>query len=155
MTRAKKKTPKKRGPKPKGRADLFVAEYLVDHSATAAAIRCGYSKASAGNTGSKLVKEYAEEIQRKTAASNAKIEITAERILDELAQIAFIQVDGDTSASWLKAKVHSLELLGKRQGLWLERQEVNLINPVTIYLPSAGRGVQGVQDEEEGANAGI
>ncbi len=152
MARAKKKTRKNRASGGKGKS--FVAEYLQDHNATAAAIRCGYSPKGAASWGSRLAKKYKAEIQQAIEASNRRLEVSADRIRQELAELAYLPIEG-IKPYMLRAKVKALELLAKHAGMMIERQEVSLVNPVTIFLPESGRGIQGVQDEEEGANAGI
>ncbi|WP_259666678.1 terminase small subunit [Rhizobium bangladeshense] len=87
----------------------FVAEYLVDLNATQAAIRAGYSRTTAQQQGSRLllnvvVKAAIAERQEKVAA---KLEITQEMIVAELAKIGFanmldyvsIGADGDPFVS--------------------------------------------------------
>lgn len=69
----------------------FCDEYLVDHNATRAAIRAGYSRKGAEVTGSQLLrnpkcKAYLADKQRKM---EKKLEISAERTMLELARIAF------------------------------------------------------------------
>ena len=71
--------------------ERFVAEYLIDLNATQAAIRAGYSEKTAQQQGSRLllnvkVQEAIAKGQNKTAA---KLEITKERIVEELAKIGF------------------------------------------------------------------
>lgn len=69
----------------------FVAEYLVDLNATAAAIRAGYSEKTACEQGSRLLAnvKVQEEIQKRQKGLQRKLEITQERVLQELASIAF------------------------------------------------------------------
>lgn len=69
----------------------FVAEYLVDKNATQAAIRAGYSKRTAYSQGQRLLKkvEIAALVAEKAEKQLDKIEITAERILRELALLGF------------------------------------------------------------------
>lgn len=71
--------------------ERFVAEYLIDLNATQAAIRAGYSEKTATEQGSRLltnvkVQQAIAKGQNKTAA---KLEITKERIVEELAKIGF------------------------------------------------------------------
>jgi len=71
--------------------ERFVAQYLIDLNATQAAIRAGYSEKTATEQGSRLltnvkVQEAIAKGQNKTAA---KLEITKERIVEELAKIGF------------------------------------------------------------------
>lgn len=69
----------------------FVAEYLVDMNATQAAIRAGYSKKTAGSQGFDLLRkpEIAAAVQAGQAKLAAKVEITQERVVAELAKIGF------------------------------------------------------------------
>ncbi|WP_368649647.1 terminase small subunit [Brucella intermedia] len=71
--------------------ERFVAEYLIDLNATQAAIRAGYSEKTAQQQGSRLllnvvVQEAIAKGREKTAE---KLEITKERIVEELAKIGF------------------------------------------------------------------
>lgn len=69
----------------------FVDEYLVDLNATAAAKRAGYSEKTAYSMGQRLLKkvEIQAAIQKRQATLRGKLEITQERVLEELAAIAF------------------------------------------------------------------
>jgi len=70
---------------------LFVKEYLVDLNATQAAIRAGYSKKTARQIGeqnlSKL--DIAAEIKKAMDERGKRVEITADRVLQELAKLGF------------------------------------------------------------------
>ncbi len=72
----------------------FVAEYLIDSNATQAAIRAGYSQKTASSQGERLLRnvEIAAAVGVKQDQQLAKLEITAERVLQELARIAFVDV---------------------------------------------------------------
>ena len=74
-----------------GRQQLFVLEYLLDRNAEQAAIRAGYSPRYARGNAHKLVANscIAEEIQRLGAKTAAKLEITRESIMQELAAVGF------------------------------------------------------------------
>lgn len=86
--------------------ERFVQEYLIDLNATQAAIRAGYSQKTAEVIGHKLVKKrlVAEAILKAQQKRGLKTEITQERILFELAIIAFsnmpdyLTIDEDTGA---------------------------------------------------------
>jgi phage terminase small subunit len=70
----------------------FVAEYLANGSnATKAAISAGYSSNTAESQGSRLLSnvKVAAELDKKTAKALDKLEITAERVLRELALMGF------------------------------------------------------------------
>ena len=70
---------------------LFVREYLVDLNATQAAIRAGYSEKTAGVIGQEnLNKPYIKEAIQEAMDKRAnKVEITADRVLEEIARLAF------------------------------------------------------------------
>lgn len=69
----------------------FVAEYLVDLNATQAAIRAGYSEATAQEQGSRLLSNVMVQaaLQRAMAERGKRTEISQDRIIQELALIAF------------------------------------------------------------------
>ncbi|KVM70132.1 terminase [Burkholderia ubonensis] len=81
----------KQSKKPNAKHMRFVDEYLIDLNATQAAIRAGYSKRTAGQMGFELLKkpEIAEAIADAMKAREARTEITQDRVLQELARIAF------------------------------------------------------------------
>lgn len=70
----------------------FAEEYLVDNNITQAAIRAGYSKKSAHTTGSRLFKDEKVKafIEEKQAQMSDRCGVTAERVIQELACIAFV-----------------------------------------------------------------
>jgi len=70
----------------------FVAEYLIDLNATQAAIRAGYSKATAYSAGQRLLKnvEVAAAVEAAMAERQVRTEITADMVIRELAKIAFL-----------------------------------------------------------------
>ena len=74
----------------------FVEEYLVDLNATQAAIRAGYSERTAYSQGQRLLKNV--EIQKAMSVAmenrSSATEITAEKVLTELARIAFSDHSG-------------------------------------------------------------
>lgn len=69
----------------------FAHEYLVDLNATAAAIRAGYSKKTAKSIGQENLTKPAlkKEISRLRAVVLEKIDASAEKVLREVARIAF------------------------------------------------------------------
>lgn len=72
----------------------FVEEYLVDLNATQAAIRSGYSAKTARSVGAEnLTKpDIQAAIQERRSRIAAKLEVTQERIVAELARIAFSDI---------------------------------------------------------------
>lgn len=69
----------------------FIEEYLIDLNATQAAIRAGYSTKTAEQIGFQLLNKtsVSEEIKKKMAERSKRTGINADRVLDELAKIAF------------------------------------------------------------------
>lgn len=85
-------------PKPMARYQIltprqkrFVEEYLIDLNATAAAKRAGYSPKWAYNVGPSVrrIPKVAEEIDRALAERTERTRITADRVVIELAKVAF------------------------------------------------------------------
>lgn len=80
----------------------FVAEYLVDLNATQAAIRAGYSSKTAARIAVELLNktQVAAAIQQAQAQREKRTLITADRVLTELARIAF--ADARAVVEWGK-----------------------------------------------------
>lgn len=72
----------------------FVEEYLIDLNATQAAIRAGYSPITAQQMGSEnLLKPVIKtEIDKAIAERSKRTGVTADRVVEELAKIAFIKM---------------------------------------------------------------
>jgi phage terminase small subunit len=72
----------------------FVAEYVIDLNATQAAIRCGYSAKTAASQGERLLRnaDIAAAVAKQTQAQLGKANITAERVKERLATIAFADI---------------------------------------------------------------
>jgi len=97
--------------------ETFVREYLIDLNSTQAAIRAGYSAKTADRIGPELLGKtcVADAIQAGMDKRAAKTGITAERVLNEIAKLAFFdprkmfddagepihvsQLDDDTAAA--------------------------------------------------------
>ncbi len=114
----------------------FCEEILVDGNVTQAAIRAGYSPRSAYSTGHDNLKKpkiqkYISELK---AARSLRTQVTADRILQELAKIAFAKKGVKTGH-----KLKALGMLGKHVGIFdnqfnLEKQalikDLSKIDPV-------------------------
>ena len=104
----KKLEPRKKQFAPK--RDLFPGEYIIDFNATKAARRCGFSAKTAYSQGQRLLKnvEIQKRLKELIRERSERTEITADRVLQELAILAFsdlrnyITIDKDTKA--IKAK---------------------------------------------------
>lgn len=81
----------------------FCEEYMIDLNATQAAIRAGYSVKTAGQIGEENLKkpEISRRIEQLKAERSRRTGITADRVLQELAKIAFVDpanlIDMDTA----------------------------------------------------------
>ena len=77
---------------PTAQEQLFIDEYLIDLNQTQAAIRAGYSPASAHVTACRLMKRkrVKDVIDKAMAARSRRTGITADRILREYARIGFV-----------------------------------------------------------------
>jgi phage terminase small subunit len=73
---------------------LFCKEYPVDFNGTQAAIRAGYSKKTAAEQASRLLRKVKVQlyIQAQFKKTADKLEITKERVMQEMANIAFSDV---------------------------------------------------------------
>lgn len=73
----------------------FVDEYLIDLNATQAAIRAGYSPETAGSIGAENLKkpEIKARIDKAMAERSKRTGVNADRVIMELAKIAFVNAD--------------------------------------------------------------
>ena len=116
----------------------FVEEYLVDMNATQAAIRAGYSKKTAGQTGNENLKK--PEIQK--ALSDAvqvrseRTEITQDYVLKRL----IMEAERDDEGSTHSARISALSLLGKHLAMFTERVESDNTHKIIVEY------TDGVQD---------
>ena len=89
MTKDSKSTIKKLGIRQ--RRTRFVKEYLKDKNATRAAKAAGYSEKSAHVLGCRLLKDpnVRSQIESSLEKVNAKLDISVERVIEELGRLAF------------------------------------------------------------------
>lgn len=85
MAKKRKLTPKQR---------TFVGEFLVDLNATRAAVRAGYSQKTANRIASENLSKpvIRAAIDKAMAERSARTEVTQDRVLKELAKLAFFDV---------------------------------------------------------------
>ena len=147
----------------------FCDEYLIDLNATQAAIRAGYSARTANEQGARLLANVSvqEYIARKMAERSRRTGVNQDRVVLELAKIAFVkmtdvvnsngEIKADASPDDLSciesikykesdnefggsverevkigSKLKALELLGKHLGMWNDKLDVNVTNPIVI-----------------------
>jgi len=128
---------------------LFVQEYMVDLCGTRAAIRAGYSEATAAQQASRLLRNV-----KIHTAIKAGLDDIAERAhvsrgwvvtrLKDIAQKAFEA--GDTQAA-----NRSMQILAKSIGMLDEKLNVNVNHQgtakVVMYFPDNKRGPEGTGDD--------
>ena len=125
----------------KGRQRLFVQEYLLDLSATQAAIRAGYSPKTARSQGQRLltkpdVRKAIDEAQK---VRQVRTQISADYVLNNLKEVAercmqaepVLDKEGNPTSEYRFEHAganKALELLGKNLKLFTDRLEIRVIN---------------------------
>lgn len=73
------------------RQAAFMDHWMVSRNATQAAIKAGYAKKAAKEAGYRTVTNahVRAELDRRVAAQSTRLEVTADRVIEELAKIAF------------------------------------------------------------------
>ncbi len=114
---------------------LFCKEYLVDWDATQAAIRAGYDPGRAGQTGIENLKkpEIGREIQSLLDEKAQKNEITPDKLIREMAKIAFAD-SSDMNAPKYSDKLRALELLAKHLGIFKETAALDMNSDIDVRL---------------------
>lgn len=94
--------------------EMFCKEYLIDLNATQAAIRAGYSEATAGQASCRLLKnvKVEREIERLKAERSDKLQINAEWVLNRLVE------EADADMSDLYTTEGSLKSVHKWPEIW-------------------------------------
>jgi phage terminase small subunit len=124
---------------------LFVREYLVDLNATQAALRAGYSAKTAGKIGFENLQkpEIAAAIAAAQTARAQRLEVTADRVLRELARLAFFdprkllnadgspkalhELDDDTAAA-----IAGLEVFEEFAGAGQDRVQIGVVKKYKV-----------------------
>ena len=98
----------------------FVEEYLVDHNGTQAAIRAGYSAKCAATVAKENIRKphIAAALKKGRKALCEKTGHSAEQTIDAIAAIA----NDEENHTGYRLKAY--ELLGKTQGIFVEKREV-------------------------------
>lgn len=135
----------------------FCREYILDLNGTQAAIRAGYSERAARQIATENLSKPSiqAEIARLRAGREQRLEITAERVLEELAYLAFADPETEegrhalaktievrthpngkttTTVQWRQeSKTKALELLGRHMALFA-KNELELPGGLTIRV---------------------
>ena len=109
----------------------FVEEYMIDLNATQAAIRAGYSVKNAASIGAQLLKK--TQVQRAIARAKAersrRTGITSDRVLQELARIAFVNaadlIDPETAQVLPDASPDDLKVISGVKVKYVPHKELN------------------------------
>lgn len=103
-------------PKLTAKQAAFVSEYLIDLSATQAAIRAGYSVKTANRIASENLTKpvISRAIEQAMARRAERTELTAQDVLDSIIQIRGMAIETDKLSDALKAN----DLLGRHLGMW-------------------------------------
>jgi phage terminase small subunit len=106
--------------------DAFVREYLIDLNATQAAVRAGYSAATAYSIGSENLSkpEIQSAIQSALSARAKRTEITADYVLTKIQQTVERCSAEDPEEHNPAAVLKGCELLGKHLKLFTEKHEI-------------------------------
>ena len=124
----------------------FVEEYLIDLNATQAAIRAGYSRKTAGQIGDENLKkpQIAAAVQAAQAERSARTQITQDRVLQELARIAFFDIrklyndDGSMKAPHeldddAAAALSGVDVIEEFQGRGEDREQIRFTKKAKIF----------------------
>jgi len=137
----------------------FCEEYLIDFNATQAALRAGYSKKSAANWGSSLLKEpqVARYIDSRMAKKDTKLVASQDEVLEYLTSV----LRGESKASEIviegagagitaaremgkapseKDRLKAAELLGKAHGTFTEKVDLNADMDLNINIDYGDEG---------------
>jgi phage terminase small subunit len=139
---AKPKTKPKKRKKPRpdlrdvARRDRFIREYLKDLNGKQAAIRVGFAVGSARQTGSRLLSrdDVRDAVERALSARNARVELTADKVLQQL------QCDHDGAAAdrQFAPAVRADELLGRHLGMFVTKHQVDVSMSLREMIEAAG-----------------
>ena len=90
---------------------IFVREYVIDYNATRAAIAAGYSKDTARFTGPEYLSKPHIQAEIKEILDNRlnKLDITADRIAEEYAKLAFSDIGGFVDYKTVISKVGEVD----------------------------------------------
>lgn len=114
----------------------FVDEYIISGNATQAAIKAGYSKRSAQQTGAEnLLKPVIKaELDRRNAEIKSAKTADMQEVMEYLASVMRgEQTESVATAKGIydnvpvsaKDRIKAAELIGKRHGAWMDKKEIS------------------------------
>ncbi len=108
----------------------FVEEYLVDHNATQAAIRAGYSEKTAYSIGHENLKkpEIAAAIAAEQARLRRKTEVSIRSLSEEMRENRDLAVENKQASAAQQCSMG----IAKLHGLLVERTEVKTTSDLTL-----------------------
>lgn len=125
----------------------FVDEYLKDLNATQAAIRAGYAAKTASNNASQIMGNHGvqEAIEARKQTRVERVELEQDWVVNELRKVAqkCLHVeddDGKPIANIVNVGVKALELLGRHQGIFIDKREITGKDGKDL-VPEAPKGV--------------
>ena len=123
------------------RQELFVAQYLIDGNATRSAIAAGYSHKSAAQSGCELLKlpKIVAALEAAKTKRLDRLDITADRVLQELAAMAFVPTGNMPDRMKASDKRGALVALGNHLKLF-EGDGIGS-KPVTIIIQGSDKGL--------------
>ena len=138
----------------------FVDEYLKDLNATQAAIRAGYAAKTANANAARIMVSdgIQEAIEARQQTRVERVELEQDWVVNELRKVAqkclpVEDDDGKPIANIVNVGVKALELLGRHQGIFIDKREITGKDGKDL-VPEAPKGVlvvPGVMSEADWA----
>ncbi len=128
--------------------EVFCEEYLIDLNATQAAIRAGYSENNAGKIGHQLLEKtrIKKEIQRLKKARSKRTQITADRVLKELARLGYSKI-----TDYLEVVEKNVTVGRKKDGTPItERKKVVEIKETSEMDPDKVPAISEIKETKHG-----
>ncbi len=145
--------------------ETFCMEYIKDLNATKAAIRAGYTKNVARNTGPRLLKSPAivEKIQELMEERAKRTKIDSDRVLKELATIAFVNIadiinvsTGEVSPTVDMEKMRAVASIKVKTGATGEEHEIKLVDKLkALEMLCRHLGLNNPAKSEEEQTGGV
>jgi len=110
--------------------ELFCQEYIIDFNATRAYLRAGYkaNEKTAGSNSSLLMArpEIQARISEIMSEREQRTEITQDKVLQELAKIAFANPTDEALRLKVSDKLIALDRLAKHLGMYVDKEALEL-----------------------------